>query len=609
MPPSPRRYTLLLDYFHTTRLLHTYPRFGLSGAMGSTLNTKSLQPVCDTDDAVYKLGQSNYYKYRAATLPFGFNTGITQALGSFCEFNALRKNQLLAFYQELKPMLDAGRSGSAGAAAAATAATTTKYRDYYFMAQFEVGQRELVDLHHYTYEVDLCALDPRKLAASDGKLVERVRSCNKLLAKHVLFSTQRTPDYDKFMTQAQFEGSKKFFEFFLTSFMSPEWFKEFCGLGFSQINLREKDVNALTRSAFYSSEMMQRQAWRMEHDFEKECINQMARSTLREHLASFGGDQDLDQSYAVAIKIGHGYTYTKYNTLMHFLNVTESYWHNPDLNAIAVFGKDIRALLAIACQKVFFDEGHSYYHYGPLEVSSGGYGRLETDLQVASSAGGVSPYVTREKRGNKHTVVVCDRVYEHGYLKRILRRLFGAASGQRLKSDDHILNLALLSLLLDFGLCDEYAHLLNLPWLQSLGQQQEEEEANGGAGSRLGAQGMDKRQLQIEVSNWINEFDKRNVTDSVTRLQVEGLLFEASYKFIVNKNFNVRSKAARLLAQLSADPVYHQVSARVCVWVCVRVRACACACVWVRGAAWAAAPRSPIRSSLRLPTHCPALDG
>ena len=33
-----------------------------------------------------------------------------------------------------------------------------------------------------------------------------------------------------------------------------------------------------------------------------------------------------------------------------------------------VFGKDIRALLAVACQKVFFHEGHDYYHYGPIQM-------------------------------------------------------------------------------------------------------------------------------------------------------------------------------------------------------------------------------------------------
>ena len=100
----------------------------------------------------------------------------------------------------------------------------------------------------------------------------------------------------------------------------------------------------------------------------QECINQMARSTLRQHTSSFTGTSDMNQKYTVAIKVGHGYTYSKYNTLMHFLNVAECYWHNPDLNCIQVFGKDIRALLAVSCQKIFFEDGHNYYHYGPIEL-------------------------------------------------------------------------------------------------------------------------------------------------------------------------------------------------------------------------------------------------
>ena len=139
VPDYTRQYALLRDYYHSTRRLHSYERFALSSEMGSTPNSKSLQPVTDTDDSVFKLGQTNYYKYRAATLGFGFNTGITQSLNAFCEFNSLRKNQLLAFYSELKPIL---------ASAGGRRHTTTKYRDYYFMAQYEVGQPELVDLHH-----------------------------------------------------------------------------------------------------------------------------------------------------------------------------------------------------------------------------------------------------------------------------------------------------------------------------------------------------------------------------------------------------------------------------------------------------------------------------
>ena len=82
--------------------------------------------------------------------------------------------------------------------------------------------------------------------------------------------------------------------------------------------------------------MMMRQQNRMEFEFEKGCINQMARSTLRKYLSAFEGGQDMAQKYCVSIKIGHGFTYSKYNTLMHFLNITECYWQNPDLNSIQV---------------------------------------------------------------------------------------------------------------------------------------------------------------------------------------------------------------------------------------------------------------------------------
>jgi hypothetical protein len=95
----------------------------------------------------------------------------------------------------------------------------------------------------------------------------------------------------------------------------------------------------------------------MEYEFEKECINNMARTTLRKYNMKFKS-QDMEQGYTCHVKIGQGYTYSKYNTLMHFLNVAECYWHNPDLNSIQVFGKDIRALLATSCQKIFFEAGH-----------------------------------------------------------------------------------------------------------------------------------------------------------------------------------------------------------------------------------------------------------
>lgn len=47
------------------------------------------------------------HRYRAANLMFGFNSWITHKLTSFAEFNALRKNQLLAFYDEMRPLFQA----------------------------------------------------------------------------------------------------------------------------------------------------------------------------------------------------------------------------------------------------------------------------------------------------------------------------------------------------------------------------------------------------------------------------------------------------------------------------------------------------------------------
>ena len=86
-------------------MLHKHGAFTLSGAVSSTPNTKLLQPVRGVDDALHKLARHNYYKYRAATLMFGFNSNILSKLRTFCGFNALRKNQLLAFYEQLQPIL------------------------------------------------------------------------------------------------------------------------------------------------------------------------------------------------------------------------------------------------------------------------------------------------------------------------------------------------------------------------------------------------------------------------------------------------------------------------------------------------------------------------
>ena len=126
VPDYEQQYHALQDYFQSTKCLHTYGKFSLDGAMTSTPNTKSLQSVTGTDGAVYKLARSHYYKYRAANLMFGFNANILAALETFCEFNALRKNQLLRFYEELRPLVE----GCGTLIDKAGAKYRNKYRDY-----------------------------------------------------------------------------------------------------------------------------------------------------------------------------------------------------------------------------------------------------------------------------------------------------------------------------------------------------------------------------------------------------------------------------------------------------------------------------------------------
>ena len=104
-----------------------------------------------------------------------------------------------------------------------------------------------------------------------------MHAVNAVLADHVYYSTQKLADYDKFMAPAQFKGSRRFYDYFLDAFMSAGYFAQFAGHGLSDIVPAEKEINSLTQTAFYSTEMMGRQAWRMEYEFEKECINQMAR--------------------------------------------------------------------------------------------------------------------------------------------------------------------------------------------------------------------------------------------------------------------------------------------------------------------------------------------
>lgn len=443
------------------------------------------------------------------------------------------------------------------------------------MPQFEVGQQELIDIHHYTYLIDMCSM-----GKATGQLAQIVYDINSHLVNHIYFSTQNKNNYHKMIKTDQFVNTKRYMNAFQQSFLSVEWFSEFVGLGFSDINPKEKDINSLTQTGqcfsslcilitattvnstshlmrlaiplitfsnpiartntvFYLTDLMRHQGYRQEYEFEKECINQMARSNVRRFEAMFQGGQNASQKYEASVKIGYGFTYSKYNTLMHFLNVSECYWANPDVNNIQVFGKDIRTLLSISCQKIFFDPSHcGYYHYGPLELRD--TYRTELDLAVASGSGRAGASVAAPKYRDGNYLTIVDRVYEFSYLKGILERLFQGANNTRIKSDNSVLNLLLLSLQLDFGLFDQYASLLNIPFMKDLQHE------------------ADTKELQVEISNLIYDFDRKHNADSITRSKVEDLIFEVSYKFLVNKNFDIHSNQFKLISMLNADSDYQE---------------------------------------------------
>lgn len=403
------------------------------------------------------------------------------------------------------------------------------------MPQFEVGQQELIDIHHYTYLIDMCSLG--KAPEALGQLV---LDMNEELAQKIYYSTQNRNNYHKIMKSNQFENSKAY-RHFLQHFMGVEWFGEYIGLGLSDINPKEKDINCLTQTVFYSQDLMRSQQFRQEYEFEKECVNEMARANSRRFNSMFNGRHIATRQYRAEVSIGKGYTYSKYNTLMHFLNVAEAYWSNPDVNNIQVFGKDIRTLLSITCQKIFFNPRHcGYYYYGPLELR-GNY-RVELDLALGSATGNAGPQVsmTNGGRSDLNYLTIVDRVYEFSYLKGILQSLFDSAKGARFKSDNGVLNLMMLSLQLDFGLFDEYAKLLNIPFMKDLQHE------------------ADTKELQVEIANLIYDFDRKHNEDAVTRSKVEHLIFQASYNFIVNKNFDLHSNQFKLIQMLNGDPDYQE---------------------------------------------------
>lgn len=527
VPDYERQYHEVTRYYWNTKLLHRYEKFSLCGAMASTPNTKNLQLVTGTEGALFKLARSEYYKYRSANFMFGWNSAILHSLESFCEFNSLRKNQLLQFYDVIKPHLDDLVD------LLPTFKKGTKYREYYFMPQYEVGQRELVNVHYYTYLVDFCSL-----SAKEAEWTKRVQAINDILLDHIYYSTQKRHNYEKIMSTESFRKAKKTYRTFLENFMSHEFFASYIGLGFSEVNPKEKEINSLTQTVFYTTELMRQQAHRQEFEFEKECVNQMARSSIRKYLTRFNDQINLNQATRLNIKIGQGYTYSKYNTLMHFLNVIECYWLNPDISNVQVIGKDIRALLAISCQKIFFHNGHpGYYYYGPLEDSGTSY-RSELDLAVGSTVGTTVPTVSRTSRNACKEMILTDRIFEYHYLKNILERIFKKANGKRLKTDNEVLNLCLLSLMLDFGLYEKHVGLLNLAFLQDLQHK------------------GDTKELQVEFANKIYDHDRKNMSDAITRSRVQELIFEVSYKFLINKDFPIQSKQFKLIQELNSDPDY-----------------------------------------------------
>lgn len=135
-------------------------------------------------------------------------------------------------------------------------------------------------------------------------------------------------------------------------------------------------------------------------------------------------------------------------------------------------------------------------------------------------------------------LILTDRIFEYHYLKRILEDVFQNANGERFKSDNEVLNLCLLSLMLDFGFFESYAGLLNLAFLHELQHQ------------------GDTKELQVEVANKIYDFDRKNTSDAITRARVQELLYETSYKFLVNKDFSVQSKQFKIIRELNSDPDY-----------------------------------------------------
>ena len=92
------------------------------------------------------------------------------------------------------------------------------------MPQFEVGQPELVAVHHWAYAQDVFALLCR--SAAPRELAARVHAANACLAEKVLFSTSRQADYEKILRPAELTRRRQFYDAFLDGFMSFDFHSE-----------------------------------------------------------------------------------------------------------------------------------------------------------------------------------------------------------------------------------------------------------------------------------------------------------------------------------------------------------------------------------------------
>lgn len=125
----------------------------------------------------------------------------------------------------------------------------------------------------------------------------------------------------------------------------------------------------------------------------------MAKSNLTRYSRCIDGALDENNQCEMVMKIGYGVTYSRYNILLHFLNVVDHYWDNPDINAIQLFGKDVRTILVLVCQKMVFSE-HDYYHYGAT-IDSDQY-NPPYDLLVGNDNSEIIPLLLSKTANRSH---------------------------------------------------------------------------------------------------------------------------------------------------------------------------------------------------------------